>query len=290
MRRVPHDLVRRTAPTERPEVFDLYWTFASRRHDAFEARLSGGAWPWSDDPILQTFKFCNVFRALDRVSQYLIGEVAYRDDAMTTPLDRIFQLVAFRTFSKIETWHEVSATLGGVPRLEHLRYGAFEKALDEVKTKTGGLYTGAFILCANKAFGFDEKHRNHVALFRHMFVDNAFAERALNAPNFPGSLWSVVVGVLPRVPPPEGPLQFSLGAYRTALCIKEPGALHTLFRSDPLTSRPAVLQKWGRIISMTTRAAVGRVKRNPDRVFFGRPPRCGWQVKQWSTMVVAHLA
>lgn len=207
MRRVAHDLVRRTAPTKRPEVFDLYWTFASRRHAAFEARLSGGAWPWSDDPILQTFKFCNVFRALDRVSQYLIGEVAYGADAMTTPLDRIFQLVAFRTFSKIGTWREVSAILGGVPQLEHLRSGAFEQALDEVKTRTGGLYTGAFILCATKAFGFDEKHRNHVALFRHMFVDNACAERALDAPSL-----EALVALLQSFP-----LMGPFMAYQTAI-------------------------------------------------------------------------
>jgi hypothetical protein len=207
MRRVPHHLVRRTAPTKRPEVFDLYWTFASRRHAAFEARLSGGAWPWSDDPILQTFKFCNVFRALDRVSQYLIREVAYGADAMTTPLDRIFQLVAFRTFSKIDTWREVSAILGDVPRLEHLRSGALEQALDEVKTRTGGLYTGAFILCATKAFGFDEKHRNHVALFRHMFVDNACAERVLNA-----SSLEALVALLQSFP-----LMGPFMAYQTAI-------------------------------------------------------------------------
>jgi len=176
-----HDLVRRTVPTTRTEVYDLYWSFASRRHGAFMARLDGRSWPWSDDPILQTFKFCNVFRALDRVSQYLISEVAYGSDSMTSPLDRVFQLVAFRTFSKIGTWNDTSAILGGAPRLEHLRSGAFAQALDEVRIRTGGLYTGAFILCANKAFGFDEKHRNHAALFRHMFIDNACAERALDA-------------------------------------------------------------------------------------------------------------
>ena len=103
--------------------------------------------------------------------------------AETTPSDRILQIVAFRTFSKIETWRGVKETLGGAPRLEHLRSGAFERALDRVKSETGGLYTGAFILCANKAFGFDEKHRNHVALFKHMFLENACAERILQAPS-----------------------------------------------------------------------------------------------------------
>ena len=207
MRRAPHNLVRRTAPTMRPEVYDLYWTFASRRHAAFEARLRGGAWPWSDDPLLQTFKFCNVFRALDRVTQYLIGEVAYGSDTLTTPLDRIFQLVAFRTFSKIDTWRDVSSILHGAPRLEHLRSGALEQALDEVKARRGGLYTGAFILCATKAFGFDEKHRNHVALFRHMFVDNACGERALEIRSLKG-----LVALLESFP-----LMGPFMAYQTAI-------------------------------------------------------------------------
>ncbi len=46
----------------------------------------------------------------------------------------------------------------------------FEHALGAVKAREGGLYTGAFILCATKAYGFDEKHRNHVGLFKHMFL------------------------------------------------------------------------------------------------------------------------
>jgi hypothetical protein len=58
--------------------------------------------------------------------------------------------------------------------------GAFEKSLDEIKKERGRLYTGAFILCANKAFGFEEKHRNHVALFKHMFFDKAIADRVLD--------------------------------------------------------------------------------------------------------------
>lgn len=178
--------VRRSAPQPRKGVYDLYWLFASRRQAAFEARLTGKKWPWTEDPILQTYKFCNVYRAADRVSQYMIKEVAYGYDRSSTVADRIFQIAAFRTFSKIQTWRAVQNELGGSPRLEHLRSGAFERALDRVKASTGGLYTGAFILCANKVFGFDEKHRNHVGLFKHMFLENAFAERALQSPSFEG--------------------------------------------------------------------------------------------------------
>jgi hypothetical protein len=197
----------RSPPEPRLGVYELYWTFASRRQAAFEARVAGKGWPWTNDPILQTYKFCNVFRAADRVSQFMIRDVAYGHDPESTAKDRIFQIVAFRTFSNIQTWHGVMNELGGAPRLEHLRNGAFERALDRVKAASGGLYTGAFILCANKAFGFDEKHRNHVGLFKHMFLEHACAEQVLQAPSL-----EAVVELLESFP-----LMGPFMAYQTAI-------------------------------------------------------------------------
>lgn len=209
MTKSPSYFVRHAAPQARRGVYELYWSFASRRQAAFEARLAGKSWPWTADHILQTYKFCNVFRAADRVSQYMIRDVAYGHDPDTTPSDRVFQITAFRTFSNIETWRAVTAELGGAPRLDHLRSGAFERALDRVKAQNGGLYTGAFILCANKVFGFDEKHRNHVALFKHVFLDHACAERILQAPSLKN-----VVALLQGFP-----LMGPFMAYQTAIDI-----------------------------------------------------------------------
>ncbi|TAK04767.1 hypothetical protein EPO33_02095 [Patescibacteria group bacterium] len=169
-------------PVPRPNVFDIYWRFAAERQRIFERRVAGEPGPWTDDPILQTYKFCNVFRAADRVSQYLIREVAYHGEPCT-PEDRLFQITAFRTFSDIDTWNSVRKTLGRTPTLGDLRDGSFEKALDAAKRENGGLYTGAFILCANKAYGFDEKHRNHVALFQDMFLKQNLGARLLAVPS-----------------------------------------------------------------------------------------------------------
>jgi hypothetical protein len=160
----------RLVPTPRLGVYELYWTFASRRQEAFERRIAGLPRPWSEDRIIQEFKFCNVFRASDRVSQYLIRKVAYGGGDATSD-DRLFQIVAFRTFSNPQTWDGVVERIGRPPALEDLASGVFEAALDDVKAERGGLYTGAFILCATKAFGFAEKHRNHVALFKQMFLE-----------------------------------------------------------------------------------------------------------------------
>ena len=61
------------------QVFDAYWRFAAERQQVFYRRARREPPPWTDDPILDRFKFCNAFRASDRVSQYLIREVIYSD-------------------------------------------------------------------------------------------------------------------------------------------------------------------------------------------------------------------
>jgi alpha-glutamyl/putrescinyl thymine pyrophosphorylase clade 1 len=166
------------APIPRGGIYDLYWYFASERQAAFERRLLGLLGPWSDDPILQTFKFCNVYRATDRVSQYLIRDVCYREEACS-PVDRLFQIVAFRTFSKIRTWEAVLTFLGRAPTLDDLADGSFRRALAHARELNGGLYTGAFILCATDAYGQGLKHLNHVELFRDMFLHRRLGETLL---------------------------------------------------------------------------------------------------------------
>ncbi|WP_279634028.1 nucleotide kinase domain-containing protein [Kitasatospora cineracea] len=44
----------------------------------YQGRLEGRGAPWTQDPILSQHRFTNCFRAADRVSQMLIGEVSYR--------------------------------------------------------------------------------------------------------------------------------------------------------------------------------------------------------------------
>ena len=167
-------------PTPRPRIYDLYWYYASERQSMFERRIAGEPGPWTSDPILREFKFCNVFRAADRVSQYMIRDVCYHGEPCTDE-DRLFQITAFRTFSKTATWETVHDILGRYPALDDLADGSFANALDTARQRNGGLYTGAFILCATDAYGQSSKHRNHVELFRHMFLHDQLGARLLEA-------------------------------------------------------------------------------------------------------------
>jgi hypothetical protein len=167
-------------PVPRPGIYDLYWYFASERQQIYQRRIAGEPGPWTADPILQEFKFCNVFRAADRVSQYMIRHVCYHNEPCT-PEDRLFQIVAFRTFSKTATWRSVRDVLGRYPTLDDLADGRLSSALDQARQRNGGLYTGAFILCATDAYGQSAKHLNHIELFRHMFLHNQLGARLLDA-------------------------------------------------------------------------------------------------------------
>lgn len=51
----------------------IYWI--EEREHIREAKERGEPAPWTDDPLLQTYRFCNVCRRDDRVSEWLIKNV-----------------------------------------------------------------------------------------------------------------------------------------------------------------------------------------------------------------------
>ncbi|MBA2717401.1 MAG: hypothetical protein H0U51_10180 [Propionibacteriales bacterium] len=159
-------------PTPRRPVFDAYWRFAAERQRIFEARLEDPHGPWTDDPILARYKFCNTFRASDRVSQYLIARVIYGPMARDLPAEDVFlRIVLFRLFSKESTWEALEHATGGVCR-ETLDVERLGDLLDQVRREQP-IYTAAFILCAHDAYGHRIKHRNHLELVQRMFAPGA---------------------------------------------------------------------------------------------------------------------
>ena len=61
----------------RKEIYDLYWYFAYERQNIFIKKSNNEPYPWTKDPILDKYKFCNSYRVNDRVSQYLLKNVIY---------------------------------------------------------------------------------------------------------------------------------------------------------------------------------------------------------------------
>ncbi len=150
-------------PTKPTEVFDSYWKFAAMRQDIFFNRLEGKQFPWSADPIINHYKFTNVYRASDRVSQYLIKNVIYSDTLPNTPKEVLFRILLFKLFNKIETWELLRSKIGDLT-FENYSFDKYDKVLsDAISNKT--IYSAAYIMPSGKSyFGHLRKHSNHLKL------------------------------------------------------------------------------------------------------------------------------
>lgn len=153
-------------------VFDTYWRFAARRQQMYEARLAGAPWPWTSDPVLQRHRFTNCFRAADRVSQFVIGEVAYRGSQ--EPDDVVFRILLFKLFNRIDTWRLLVAAVGepSSASFDLRRYG---QVLDDAFARGERLYSAAYVMPSPSVFGATRKHVNHLRLLAHMMNDGVVA-------------------------------------------------------------------------------------------------------------------
>jgi hypothetical protein len=157
-------------PLKTTPVFDTYWRFAVKRQDIFFRRLAGAEGPWTDDPVLVRHKFTNAYRALDRVSQYLIKHVIYRSDQ--SPEELFFRIMLFKQFNKTETWELLERALGGV-RWKDYSFRRYDSALTRARAEGKRIYSAAYIMPSGvSSFGSSVKHRNHLKLLEKMMADD----------------------------------------------------------------------------------------------------------------------
>ena len=160
---------------KRQEIYDLYWYFAWERQNIFWKKLNGEEAPWTDDYILQQYKFCNSYRVNDRVSQYLLKNVIYNGNKYADE-DMLFRIILFKLFNKEATWELLVNEFGDIT-LKEFNFEIYSKVLSEATLKGVKIYNDAYISCANKAFGYDRKHDNHLALLNKMFNEDKIASK-----------------------------------------------------------------------------------------------------------------
>lgn len=178
--KVPTFFVGRGKPTP-TVVFDTYWKFAAIRQDAFFNKIERPmSPPWSDDKILQTYKFTNAYRSADRVSQYLIRNVIYKGDQSIEEV--FFRTILFKLFNKIETWEALEARFGELS-WNSFDLKKYDKILLQLMNSGNTIYSAAYIMASAKsAFGQDRKHSNHLELLKKM-MDEKVPHRIQQSPS-----------------------------------------------------------------------------------------------------------
>jgi len=168
----------------RQEIFDAYWRFATMRQEVFFNKINNVPPPWTSDPIINTYKFCNAYRASDRVSQYLIKNVIYDENRSQNEEEVILRILLFKIFNKIETWEYLENKVGDYITLSNFDSNVYSDILQEAMNLGYVIYTSAYMSCASKEFGYDKKHQNHLALIDKMVIQDRVDNRIVKAEKF----------------------------------------------------------------------------------------------------------
>ena len=150
------------------EMLPMFYKFVCERHAIQQRRLAGLPAPWTHDELLAQYPFTNVFRVLDRNTQYILHRVI--GEGPRDLQDSVFRVLLFRTFNKIETWELLESRLGDLT-WKGFSYAKYERVLADCDV---ALYNHAYIIPAPK-LGYDRNYQNHLALIEAMMTEGELA-------------------------------------------------------------------------------------------------------------------
>lgn len=141
---------------------DTLWYWMRERHSIHERRLAGQT-PWTEDSILQDYKFTNLFRVHDRNTQFILNEVI--PDGPSDLTETSFRIILFRTFNRIGTWRRLRDHFG------QLKWATFE--IDEyysVLASESPIYGHAYFIPAPHILGGDDNPTKHLRMIYLLMV------------------------------------------------------------------------------------------------------------------------
>ena len=110
--------------------------------------------PWTENAILRDSKFTNVYRELDRNSQWQIRNILL-DDSLS-PVNLIWKLMVFRFFNNPETFKRGAEWCGwrnGIPDWKDYDEDDFVSFIEEVRKSGQNPYTNAYLINSMSAPG-----------------------------------------------------------------------------------------------------------------------------------------
>jgi hypothetical protein len=114
-----------------------YWM--QERQKIHDLKETGAIRPWTDDPILQTFKFCNVKREDDKVTKWFASN--WRGPQYWGEVNFIPAIMLGRTIN----WPETLEYIGFPDVWDPISYC---QRLDNYQAKGKKVYTGAYMITA----------------------------------------------------------------------------------------------------------------------------------------------
>lgn len=119
-----------------PESVDALEIFIVKRHQIWINRNAGMSKPWTDDPILLNYRFCNVYRELDTVTEWVARN--WREPNADHP-DLWFAMAVARWVNWPDTLQEIGLPLPWIPK-------KFIAAMTKRRDMGLKVWTGAYMI------------------------------------------------------------------------------------------------------------------------------------------------
>ena len=174
-----HDIMANRNIVPNDNTFRYYFYFIQERMRIFwrkyakEERLT-------NDPILQEYKFTNVYRACDRVSQYLIKDVIYKDLDRYTLEDVLLRILVFKVFNKIETWNYLCGLTDIT--IDSFNVEKLSRALSQ-RQQSCPIFSNAYMMAGSHARykGITTKHQVWLQMIEDEFIRKRGFEKILRS-------------------------------------------------------------------------------------------------------------
>lgn len=161
------------------DTLKYYFYFIQERMNIFWRKCEDCG-TLTNDPIFREYKFTNVYRACDRVSQYLIRNVIYKDLDKYTPEDVLLRILVFKVFNRIETWEYLSKQTD--IRVSNFNVEQLSKILSK-RQKKHPIFSNAYMMtgCYSGYKGISSKHQVWLHMIDDEFIHKHGFKKVLEA-------------------------------------------------------------------------------------------------------------
>lgn len=113
-----------------------FWWYVNERHRIYKKKSEEDPWPWTDDEILQTYKFTNVYRELDAETLRFRSHI----DPLPNGPDKLYRMILYRAFNIESTYRAL--TRSDKDRTPKQMLKILQRRTDQRKQ----IFTGAYII------------------------------------------------------------------------------------------------------------------------------------------------
>lgn len=124
------------------ELEDFFEFIFERQNTWYKKTVEKLYSPWSEDEILNTYRFCNVYRELDGGT---IAISKYLHEKNISPEMKLFNIIAYRFFNRRDT---IEVLFGGLLNPQDFTVKSYEKCFDEEKKK-GSIFSNAYLVSSH---------------------------------------------------------------------------------------------------------------------------------------------